>query len=245
MYSELIFPGVSKRGDSGSAVRKIQEWLCFNNFNIAIDGQFGPATEQVLKRFQHLKNLPMDGVAGESIWQALTVPMQNVLNPLLVNGCTLSELIVRYAQKHLAVLPREVGGQNRGPWVRLYMDGNEGEDWPWCAGFVSFVLKQACNALTIPMPINSSFACQVLAQEAHDKKLLYSGAKTPFEKILPGSIFIIHHGCNYVHTGIVISSYQDTFTTIEGNTNDDGSAEGYEVCFRTRSYTDKEFIIWG
>jgi hypothetical protein len=31
--------------------------------------------------------------------------------------------------------------------------------------------------------------------------------------------------------------------TIEGNTNDDGSAEGYEVCARTRSYTNMDFIL--
>ena len=43
--------------------------------------------------------------------------------------------------------PREIGGQNMGPWVRLYMDGREGAEFPWCAGFVCFVLAQACEAM--------------------------------------------------------------------------------------------------
>lgn len=30
--------------------------------------------------------------------------------------------------------------------------------------------------------------------------------------------------------------------TIEGNTNDDGSREGYEVCARTRDYNEMDFI---
>jgi hypothetical protein len=33
------------------------------------------------------------------------------------------------------------------------------------------------------------------------------------------------------------------FETIEGNTNDDGSREGYEVCRRFRSYQKTDFIL--
>jgi len=34
------------------------------------------------------------------------------------------------------------------------------------------------------------------------------------------------------------------FQTIEGNTNDDGSREGYEGCQRVRGYASKDFIVW-
>ena len=47
----------------------------------------------------------------------------------------------------------------------------------------------------------------------------------------------------YAHTGIVVQAGPDTFKTIEGNTNDDGSAEGYEVCARVRGYTGIDFIV--
>ena len=38
----------------------------------------------------------------------------------------------------------EVGGNNRGPFVRRYLNGlaPEGEDGPWCAGFLSFCFAQ-------------------------------------------------------------------------------------------------------
>ncbi len=35
----------------------------------------------------------------------------------------------------------------------------------------------------------------------------------------------------------------DVFHTIEGNTNDDGSRNGYEVCARRRGYGKKDFVL--
>ncbi|EKT4520794.1 CHAP domain-containing protein, partial [Flavobacterium psychrophilum] len=45
------------------------------------------------------------------------------------------------------------------------------------------------------------------------------------------------------HTGIVEKVIEKTIYTIEGNTNDDGSREGYKVCRRKRNIkTIKAFI---
>jgi hypothetical protein len=46
-----------------------------------------------------------------------------------------------------------------------------------------------------------------------------------------------------VHTGIVLEANNDFYHTIEGNTNDEGSREGYEVCKRIRGYKKKDFIL--
>jgi hypothetical protein len=46
-----------------------------------------------------------------------------------------------------------------------------------------------------------------------------------------------------VHTGLVVRAGQETFETIEGNTNDAGDREGYEVCQRVRGYAGKDFIV--
>ena len=59
--------------------------------------------------------------------------------------------------------PSDVGGENRGPWVRLYMDGRDGKEWLWCAGFVCFILRQACAALDQPLPFPGTVSCDVLA----------------------------------------------------------------------------------
>jgi len=66
-------------------------------------------------------------------------------------------------------------------------------------------------------------------------------------RITPGSFFLrlAAHGepFEYGHTGIVVDADGDTFKTIEGNTNDDGSFEGYEVCARVRGYPNIDFIV--
>ena len=47
---------------------------------------------------------------------------------------------------------------------------------------------------------------------------------------------------DWTHTGIVFSLSEETFESIEGNTNDSGDREGYEVCKRIRSYGGKDFV---
>ncbi len=44
--------------------------------------------------------------------------------------------------------------------------------------------------------------------------------------------------------GIVLRAAEEVFETIEGNTNDEGSREGYEVCQRVRGYPGKDFIVF-
>lgn len=58
-----------------------------------------------------------------------------------------------------------------------------------------------------------------------------------------GDIFIIDYGRGLGHTGFVENVVGDTIYTVEGNTNDTGSREGYEVCRRQRKISDcKGFI---
>jgi hypothetical protein len=63
------------------------------------------------------------------------------------------------------------------------------------------------------------------------------------DKAGPGSFFLVRNApTDWTHTGIVVNASDETFKTIEGNTNDDGSREGYEVCARTRGYSNMDFI---
>ena len=48
---------------------------------------------------------------------------------------------------------------------------------------------------------------------------------------------------NWAHIGIVEAVQGDAIMTIEGNTNDNGSAEGFEVCRRTRGIKDKDYLL--
>jgi hypothetical protein len=59
-------PVVLKRGDRGSAVRKLQDAL-----GIGVDGVFGSQTERAVKRFQKRKGLTADGIVGPDTRDAL------------------------------------------------------------------------------------------------------------------------------------------------------------------------------
>lgn len=236
-----------QKGAKGQKVKLIQEWLNLHGFHLVIDGDFGPASEYAVKEFQKARGLVVDGVVGPMTFAQLIKPMTDALKPISPGNKSLGEMVVAYAEQHLASHPREVGGQNMGPWVRLYMSGNQGVDWPWCAGFVSFILKQACQSMHKPLPIKTSVSCDSLAASAKEKGLFLAENKVGDKSQLkPGAIFLNRRtSTDWIHTGILIEAQPDIFQTIEGNTNDEGSAEGYEVCKRVRGYKSRDFILIG
>ena len=244
--SDLDLDKNYKKSTKGPKVKLIQEWLCLHGFHVAIDTDFGPATDRAVREFQKKNGLKPDGIVGKGTFAKLIKPMTDVLKPIAADGKALGRMVVAYAEQHLKQTPLEIGGQNRGPWVRLYMNGNEGPDWPWCAGFASFILKQACKALEAPLPIKTSVSCDVLAEQAKQKGIFLPEAKAQDRKLVrPGSLFLVRRTTtDWVHTGIVLKADADVFYTIEGNTNDEGSREGYEVCKRFRGYDKKDFIIF-
>jgi len=65
-----------------------------------------------------------------------------------------------------------------------------------------------------------------------------------YKKLAPGDFFVVRkvYG-DWIHIGIIVDPKEDYFTTIEGNTNDAGEREGYEVCKRIRGYKNKDFIL--
>lgn len=236
---DLQLKKILKRGDRSGQVKLIQEWLSLHGHHVAIDQKFGPATEFAVKKFQVKSNLDASGIVDHETFNFLIAPITAALVEIPKKDVTLGEMVVAYAKQHLAQHPREIGGQNRGPWVRLYMNGKEGEASPWCAGFVCYCLRQACNTLNVSLPITPSYSCDLLAQSAKVK-----GRFVKRDKAGPGSLFLVNKSANdWVHTGIVVSTSPETFTSIEGNTNDNGEREGYEVCSRTRGYNRMDFIM--
>ena len=243
--NEIVLDKNYSRGSRGQRVRVIQEWLCLNGKNIAIDGAFGPATEAAVREFQEKSRLRASGIVDANTYAVLIDPMTRALAPISARGKDRAAFVVAYANQHLQCAPREVGGQNRGPWVRLYLDGNEGANWPWCAGFVSFVLKQACDTIGEALPFKTSSSCDILAANSRGKGLFISGnfVRTGQASLGPGCLFLKRKTSNsWNHTGISIAVEDEHLTTIEGNTNDEGSNEGYEVCRRIRGYDGKDFI---
>lgn len=278
MEKELLLNKPLAHGDKGSDVRRVQEWLCLNGNATAIDGDYGPATEAAVRLFQRGKNITVDGIVGPGTWEALTASMRAALRPIATEGRSVviktasgehrvelpvacyealrdklpgdalretTDPVSAYAAGHLAQHPREAGGQNRGPWVRLYCAGQHA---PWCAGFASFVLRQAYNGKP---PITGSLSCDVLSKQATTAGLFVSGnaalAMAKHGNFIPaGSVFLIRSKpVDWTHTGIVTRATASIIYTIEGNTNDEGSREGYEVAARTRKISNAtDFIVF-
>lgn len=132
--SELDLIAPIGAGSPKKQVKLVQERLDFAGFKLSIDAAFGPATTQQLKTFQSKNGLQPSGRYTAKEHELLTAPFVNALaspHP----GDSLGETIVAVARQHIAQKPVEIGGQNCGPWVRMYMDGLDGPQFLWCAGF--------------------------------------------------------------------------------------------------------------
>ncbi|MEH2179725.1 peptidoglycan-binding domain-containing protein [Nostoc sp.] len=60
-------------GNSGIAVRALQQLLVSNGYAVRVDGIFGALTETAVKAFQNQQNLGVDGIVGQRTWSALTI----------------------------------------------------------------------------------------------------------------------------------------------------------------------------
>ncbi len=225
-------------------VKRLQEWLWLHGIKVEIDGAMGPATRAALAEFRRRHEIG-DGEPDKSIVEVLTLPMARALEVGSGGAPTsLRAAVVRVAQMHLAAGACEAPGKNRGPWVRIY--GEEGQ--PWCAAFVSFVVRQAADLAFTEMPIRGSADCDELACQARRTSRLVEGM--PDGQVEPGDAFLIYRPLpgghkDYRHTGFVERIAIDHLVTIEGNTNPSGGREGYEVERRIRSFDRKDFIRLG
>ena len=246
---ELDFPGMIQRGATGLKARRVQEWLTFHRYLTGIDGNFGAATEATVRSFQSSNGLGETGKVDEDTWNVLVDPLRRAASATVAPTDTLDAAVLKIAEAHLLEHPVELGGDNCGPWVRLYVGGNEGAQWRWCAGFVTFILKQACEALSRNMPIPGSYSCDSLAYQARQTQLFVPGKSlidgtSSWSRLGRCPIFLVRQTpTDWCHTGLAFNNNGDVFSTIEGNTNDEGSANGYEVCQRTRSLANKDFIV--
>jgi lysozyme family protein len=250
---ELAYPGLLKQGAGATAaekpgIRRVQEWLRIHGFAAPLDSDFGPSTTDQLKAFQNSQGQPASGQLDEQTWDLLTAPMRKALVKIENAGAlSLDELAITIAKQHLAQKPVEVGGNNLGPWVRLYMAGDDGKEQLWCAGFVCFVVAQACRELKIDMPFKRRIGVPLLVDDARASGRLVNAAelKTPQErrsKLKPGFIFAVRNGASFSHTGFVLGLNDATFDTVEGNTGAEGGNDGANAKQGSRPFAGNDFI---
>lgn len=147
----------------------------------------------------------------------------------------------------------EHGGNNHGEMVELFLHGvGLAAGAPWCAAFVHHVgywsqYDPARRSSTWPLPATG--ACQVLAEAAGRRGVL---TETPVR----GGVFLLWAPSlgRFAHTGIVLEPQcvPDAVggwrcTTIEGNTGEDGSREGWTTAIRERVFARGDghrFVDW-
>ncbi len=102
----------------------------------------------------------------------------------------------------------------------------------WCMAFVFWCAREAYGSS------NKMVKTGGVLRQWQKVESKYKFVKDP----QPGDIFIMDYGKGLGHTGFVESVEGNTLHTIEGNTNDEGSREGYEVCRRTRTFPGSKIV---
>ncbi|POR25418.1 amidase [Flavobacterium columnare] len=141
------------------------------------------------------------------------------------------------AQSSLEVATRQIGvteipkGSNAGPEVEIYLKSvGLTKGYSWCMAFVYWCVLEASKKAGVPNPLKKTAG--VLDQWNSKPELRQTKPKA-------GYVFIMDFGKGLGHTGFVEKVLPNgKIQTIEGNTNADGSREGYAVCRRTRNIAD-------
>jgi hypothetical protein len=127
---------------------------------------------------------------------------------------------------------------NRGQAIEamLKLTGLDG-GYPWCAAFVAWC---GVSALGERWPLPRTASVQQLYNAAEVRKLVSPRPE-------PGDVFCLWFPSlgRFAHTGFVRKVEGDVAFTVEGNTNDGGSRDGWGVFERTRHFGPQDrFIRW-
>lgn len=139
---------------------------------------------------------------------------------------TLPELAIEIATSQLGV-HEDSGNKNTGPQVNEYLRSvglNPG--YSWCMAFNYWCFNEAAKRMGVPNPLLKTGG---VLRQWNERRLKYAQVHP-----MPGDVFIMDFGQGFGHTGIVEKVEGIWVYTIEGNSNDEGSREGFEVCRRRR-----------
>lgn len=145
-FTAVAFASVIRIGDQGSDVAEIQGQLASLGYDVAADGDFGPATAEAIKSFQSDRGLDADGLVGPSTYSAL---MGRSMPEVSRGSNYISRRVVANSMNYIGV-PYVFGGTSPS-----------GFD---CSGYVRYVFANAGIYLPrtadaqyeVGMPISSS-----------------------------------------------------------------------------------------
>jgi hypothetical protein len=242
----MNYPGhvIKKNDKDAAAVKAIQQQLNIKGCGpIVVDGDFGTDTYNAVQlfqtRFADLNGNPLvaDGIIGPITWASLFGTEKSQVITTAPNDLLKAVLSIASSQVGVMEVPP---GSNNGPEVNTYQDAAgvpHGE--AWCMAFVYWCFKQACANLGIANPVYKTGGVLDEWDNTTGKKILAADAQVNTSLVLPGQIFIISTGGGFGHTGFIESINNGLLTTIEGNTNTNGSRNGIGVFRRTARTINK------
>lgn len=162
----------------------------------------------------------------------------------------LPSLALLIADDQLEADVREIAW-NDSPQIREYLEAADIHDpAPWCAAFCYWSVREAAAAKGEPNPLDvvelpAYVPSYVQAARKHGW-LLHADQ---YDRVASADLFCLWSAARerFAHIGFVKRPpYEgNDFTTIEGNSNADGSREGVAVVSQERALTDGvKFISW-
>ena len=222
-----------KKGSTGTAVIELQNMLRELDYNIPVTGVFDTATFNAVRNFQgsHLdkQNTPLkvDGEVGDLTWWALQNPRGKVTGGAIdyskmpgtaFGGAAMGRSALQFAINEMVAGSREIGGNNKGPWVKKYLkptglaEGNS-----WCAAFISWCFLQAAGGDKDAMPFKYTAGARNIFNQFKQKGWTYDGRN---DDPKPGDIvswWRVSLPSGFGHIGIVHHFSDGFLYTIEGN----------------------------
>jgi cell wall-associated NlpC family hydrolase len=183
-----------RAGDQGTDVAEIQKQLQSLGYDVAADGDYGPATTEAVKAFQSTKGLEADGLVGASTYSALLGKSMPVVTHSMN---AMSRTVVSDAMSYMGV-----------PYV---FGGNTPSSGFDCSGYVRYVFANA--GIYLPRTADVQYNCGYAVSTSE----LAPGDLVFFETYCPGPSHVgIYVGDgNFIHAsssrGVTISSLSSSY----------------------------------
>jgi hypothetical protein len=239
-------------------VRTLQEALGQQGYGPFAAGVFDAAMTSAVKLYQaqhaDLQGHPLDidGKVGRATWSAVfgAAPVTPASAPSTLMLLALGIAVTQVGQMELPP------SSNRGPMVDEYLraagidpehSSNDGR--AWCMAFAYWVFRTAATALAAPNPLPRTAGCldhwNKSANVPGARRITARAACDDPRLVKPGLIFILDFGGGLGHAGLVERvAPGGRLTTLEGNSNTDGSRNGVGV-FRLERRTLSDTSLKG
>jgi len=209
--------------------------------------------------FQQHHGLDVDGIVGPETWAWLTLPPLTGDSPRPQQP---GQLALAAARHEWGLHAREIGGNNRGPFVRKYTqsaehpEGIQGQ--PWCVYVSSWCRRRGFDRLRRQDPISQRASTSYLVLEAHREGLLCAAAErtivirrrhrllVPAGKPKPGSYVCILGGSTGAkHTALLERIVGNRALVWEGNVRPRKWIPGQRDAVRPGSYPLSRVVFAG